>query len=65
MLYLYLNNSIFSSFSLTILEIFIILFAIFVIISRNPVISVLYLIGLFLFIAIYLIIYKSLLEKVL
>jgi len=56
MLYLYLNNSIFSSFSLTILEIFIILFAIFVIISRNPVISVLYLIGLFLFIAIYLII---------
>jgi len=55
MLYLYLNNSIFSSFSLTILEIFIILFAILVIISRNPVISVLYLIGLFLFIAIYLI----------
>jgi NADH-ubiquinone oxidoreductase chain 6 len=55
MLYLYLNNSIFSSFSLTILEIFILLFAILVIISRNPVISVLYLIGLFLFIAIYLI----------
>lgn len=56
MLYLYTNNIIpFSNF-LVILEILIIISAIFVIISRNPIISVLFLIGLFLLVAIYLII---------
>jgi NADH-ubiquinone oxidoreductase chain 6 len=56
MLYLYLNNYTFSYTGLTILEFIIIILAIFVIINRNPVISVLFLIGLFLSIAIYLII---------
>lgn len=56
MLYLYINNNIFSYNILIILQVFIILLAIFVIISKNPVVSVLFLIGLFLSIAVYLII---------
>jgi NADH-ubiquinone oxidoreductase chain 6 len=55
MLYLYLNNYTFSYLGLTILEFIIIILAILVIISRNPIVSVLYLIGLFLSIAVYLI----------
>src|ERR1700759_592090 len=56
MLYLYANNNIFSYTVLVSLQFIIILFAIFVIISKNPIISVLFLIGLFLSVAIYLII---------
>jgi NADH-ubiquinone oxidoreductase chain 6 len=56
MLYILTNNNLFYYISLLALEFIIILFAIFVIINRNPVISVLYLIGLFLFVALYLII---------
>jgi NADH-ubiquinone oxidoreductase chain 6 len=56
MLYLYINNSVFSYNILILLQLFIILLAIFVIISKNPVVSVLFLIGLFLSVAIYLII---------
>src|SRR6201996_1237784 len=56
MLYIYVNNNLFSYTVLISLQFIIILLAIFVIISRNPVISVLFLIGLFLSIAIYLII---------
>src|SRR6201995_619682 len=56
MLYLYANPPIFSSPVLVSLQFIIILFAIFVIISKNPIISVLFLIGLFLSVAIYLII---------
>jgi len=54
MLHLYLNNNSYFNIIL-IIEFFIILLAIFVIISRNPIISILFLIGLFLLIAIYLI----------
>src|ERR1700760_1297796 len=50
MLYLYINNNIFSY------NLLIILLAIFVIVSKNPVVSVLFLIGLFLSVAVYLII---------
>jgi NADH-ubiquinone oxidoreductase chain 6 len=56
MLYIYINNTSFSNIILIILQLIIILLAIFVIISKNPVVSVLFLIGLFLSIAIYLII---------
>jgi NADH-ubiquinone oxidoreductase chain 6 len=56
MLYIYINNTSFSNTILIILQLIIILLAIFVIISKNPVVSVLFLIGLFLSIAIYLII---------
>jgi NADH-ubiquinone oxidoreductase chain 6 len=56
MLYIYINNASFSNTILIILQLIIILLAIFVIISKNPVVSVLFLIGLFLSIAIYLII---------
>ena len=57
MLYLYINNNnIFSYNILVILQLTIIFLAIFVIISKNPVVSVLFLIGLFLSIAVYLII---------
>lgn len=56
MLYIYVNNNLFSYTILISLQFIIILLAIFVIISRNPVISVLFLIGLFLSVAIYLII---------
>jgi NADH-ubiquinone oxidoreductase chain 6 len=56
MLYLYINNNFFSYNILVILQILIIFLAIFVIVSRNPIVSVLFLIGLFLSVAIYLII---------
>jgi NADH-ubiquinone oxidoreductase chain 6 len=56
MLYLYITDNISLYVNLTILEFLIVLFTIFIIINRNPIISVLFLIGLFLFIAIYLII---------
>src|ERR1700712_2456497 len=56
MLNVFMNSQVFSYYSLIILEILIIIFSIFIIISRNPIISVLYLIGLFLLISIYLII---------
>src|SRR6201992_635209 len=56
MLYIYVNNNLFSYTILVSLQFIIILLAIFVIISKNPVISVLFLIGLFLSVAIYLII---------
>src|ERR1700750_98123 len=56
MLYLYINNNIFSYNILILLQLLIILLAIFVIVSKNPVVSVLFLIGLFLSVAIYLII---------
>lgn len=56
MLYLYINNDYFPYSVLTILQFIIILLAIFVIISRNPIVSVLFLIGLFLSIAVYLIV---------
>jgi len=56
MLYLYINNDSFSYTVLTTLQFIIILLAIFVIISRNPIVSVLFLIGLFLSVAVYLII---------
>jgi len=56
MLYLYITDSISLYVNLTILEFLIVLFTIFIIINRNPIISVLFLIGLFLFVAIYLII---------
>jgi len=56
MLYLYINNNIFSYNILILLQLLIILLAIFVIVSKNPVVSVLFLIGLFLSVAVYLII---------
>jgi NADH-ubiquinone oxidoreductase chain 6 len=56
MLFTYIDNYTFSYTGLTILEFIIIILAIFVITSKNPVVSVLFLIGLFLSIAIYLII---------
>jgi NADH-ubiquinone oxidoreductase chain 6 len=51
-----MNSQLFYYYNLIILEIFIIIFSIFIIISKNPIISVLYLIGLFLLISVYLII---------
>jgi NADH-ubiquinone oxidoreductase chain 6 len=56
MLYLYINNNVFSYNVLILLQLLIILLAIFVIVSKNPVVSVLFLIGLFLSVAVYLII---------
>jgi NADH-ubiquinone oxidoreductase chain 6 len=55
MLYSLISNNIFSYTVLITLQFIIILLAIFVIISRNPIVSVLFLIGLFLSVAIYLI----------
>jgi len=55
MLYIYLNNNTYN-YIISFIELIIIILAIFVIITRNPIISVLFLIGLFLFISIYLII---------
>jgi NADH-ubiquinone oxidoreductase chain 6 len=54
-LYLYIYNNFYFNLVLLI-ELFIIFLGIFVVISRNPIISVFFLIGLFLFLAIYLII---------
>jgi NADH-ubiquinone oxidoreductase chain 6 len=56
MLCLYISDYTFSYIISPILQFIIILLAIFVIISRNPIVSVLFLIGLFLSAAIYLII---------
>jgi NADH-ubiquinone oxidoreductase chain 6 len=56
MLYLFVNNNIFSHITIITLQFIIILLAIFVIVSRNPIVSVLFLIGLFLSVAVYLII---------
>jgi NADH-ubiquinone oxidoreductase chain 6 len=54
MLHLYIYNNYYFNIIIFI-ELLIILLGIFVIISRNPIISVFFLIGLFLFIAVYLI----------
>jgi NADH-ubiquinone oxidoreductase chain 6 len=58
MLYILTYNNLNESLSsiITILEFIFIIFGIYVIVSKNPILSVLYLIGLFLLVSIYLII---------